>query len=116
MLSNGIVALASGLYGQYQGFADVNMGRGAIVTGLAAIIIGKVVFGRIRGNFAFKMLAVAFGAIIYYLVLQMVLWIGMPSNDLKLLSAVIVAVFLATPYIKGKYLNKPIKKGGGSRA
>lgn len=111
MLSNGIVALASGLYAQYQGFADVNMGRGAIVIGLAAVIIGQVVFGRIRGNFAFKLLSVALGAIIYYLVLQIVLWLGLNSNDLKLLSALVVAVFLAIPYIKGKYFSKPIKKG-----
>lgn len=111
MLSNGIVALASGLYGQYQGFADVNMGRGAIVTGLAAIIIAKVVFGKVKGNFAFKLVAVVLGAILYYLVLQIVLWLGLPSNDLKLLSSIIVAAFLATPYIKGKHFNRPRKKG-----
>ncbi|MEE0421422.1 MAG: ABC transporter permease [Lachnospiraceae bacterium] len=116
MLSNGIVALASGLYAQYQGFADVNMGRGAIVIGLAAVIIGQVVFGRIRGNFAFKLLSVALGAIIYYLVLQIVLWLGLNSNDLKLLSALVVAVFLAIPYIKGKYFSKPIKKAGAKNA
>ncbi len=116
MLSNGIVALASGLYAQYQGFADVNAGRGAIVIGLAAVIIGQVVFGRIRGNFAFKLLSVALGAIIYYLVLQIVLWLGLNSNDLKLLSALVVAVFLAIPYIKGKYFSKPIKKAGAKNA
>ncbi len=116
MLSNGIVALASGLYTQYQGFADINAGRGAIVIGLAAVIIGQVVFGKIRGNFAFKLLSVAFGAIIYYLVLQVVLWLGLDSNDLKLLSAIVVAVFLAIPYLKGKYFAKPVKKGGASHA
>lgn len=119
MLSNGIVAFASGLYAQYQGFADVNMGRGAIVIGLAAVIIGQVVFGKISGNFAFKLLSVALGAILYYLVLQVVLWLGLNSNDLKLLSALVVAVFLAIPYIKGKYFSKPVKslkKGGASRA
>ena len=116
MLSNGIVALASGLYTQYQGFADVNAGRGAIVIGLAAVIIGQVVFGKIRGNFAFKLLSVALGAIIYYLVLQVVLWLGLNSNDLKLLSAIVVAVFLAIPYLKGKYFAKPVKKGGASHA
>ncbi len=116
MLSNGIVAFASALYAQYQGFADVNMGRGAIVIGLAAVIIGEVVFGRVRGNFAFKLVSVALGAIIYYLVIQVVLWLGLNSNDLKLLSALVVAVFLAIPYIKGKYFAKPVKKGGAPRA
>ncbi len=116
MLSNGIVAFASALYAQYQGFADVNMGRGAIVIGLAAVIIGEVVFGRVRGNFAFKLVSVAFGAIIYYLVIQVVLWLGLNSNDLKLLSALVVAVFLAIPYIKGKYFARPVKKGGAPRA
>ena len=119
MLSNGIVAFSSGLYAQYQGFSDVNMGRGAIVIGLAAVIIGEVVFGKVCGNFAFKLLSVALGAILYYLVLQFVLWLGLNSNDLKLLSALVVAVFLAIPYLKGKYFSKrvkPAKKGGASRA
>lgn len=116
MLSNGIVALASGLYAQYQGFADVNMGRGAIVIGLAAVIIGEVVFGKIRGNFAFKLLSVALGAIIYYLVLQIVLWLGLNSNDLKLLSALVVGVFLAIPHLKSKYFAKRAGKGGTANA
>lgn len=116
MLSNGIVAFASGLYAQYQGFADVNAGRGAIVIGLAAVIIGEVVFGKICRNFAFSLLSVSLGAIIYYLVLQVVLWLGLNSNDLKLLSAIVVAVFLAIPHIKEKYFAKPVKKGGVNRA
>lgn len=116
MLSNGIVAFASGLYAQYQGFADVNAGRGAIVIGLAAVIIGEVVFGKISRNFAFSLLSVSLGAIIYYLVLQIVLWLGLNSNDLKLLSALVVAVFLAIPHIKTKYFAKPVKKGGANRA
>ncbi len=116
MISNGIVAFSSGLYAQYQGFSDVNMGRGAIVIGLAAVIIGEVVFGKIRGNFAFKLLSVAFGAIIYYLVLQVVLWLGLNSNDLKLLSAIVVAIFLAIPHMKGKYFSKSVKKGGSANA
>ena len=99
MISNGIVALASGLYAQYQGFADVNAGRGAIVIGLAAVIIGEVVFGKIAHNFGFKLLSVALGAIIYYLVLQVVLWMGLNSNDLKLLSAIVVAIFLSLIHI-----------------
>lgn len=116
MLSNGIVAFASGLYAQYQGFADINMGRGSIVIGLAAVIIGEVVFGRICPNFAFRLISVALGAIIYYLVIQVVLWLGLRSNDLKLLSALVVAVFLAIPYMKGKYFSKPVKKGGAPHA
>lgn len=116
MLSNGLVALASALYAQYQGFADVNAGRGAIVIGLAAVIIGEVVFSRIFRNFALKLLAVALGAIIYYLVIQIVLTLGMNSNDLKMLSAIVVAVFLAVPYWKGKYWNKSGKKGGAKNA
>lgn len=116
MLSNGIVALASALYAQYQGFADINMGRGAIVIGLAAVIIGEVVFGKIAKGFAFKLLSVALGAIIYYIVLQFVLWLGLNSNDLKLISALVVAIFLAIPYLKEKYFNKPVKKGGAGNA
>lgn len=116
MLSNGIVAFASGLYAQYQGFADVNAGRGAIVIGLAAVIIGEVVFGKISRNFAFHLLSVALGAILYYLVIQVVLWLGLNPNDLKLLSALVVAVFLAIPHLKQKYFAKPVKKGGAGRA
>ncbi len=116
MLSNGIVAFASGLYAQYQGFADINAGRGAIVIGLAAVIIGQVVFGRIHGNFAFKLVSVALGGVIYYLVLQVVLWLGLNANDLKLVSATVVAIFLAVPYLKGKHFSKPVKKGGVGNA
>ena len=110
MISNGIVALSSALLCQYQGFADVNMGRGAIVIGLAAVIIGDVIFGKLFTNFALKLLAVAFGAIIYYLVIQVVLWLGLNSSDLKLLSALIVAVFLAAPYWKERYLSRTKKE------
>lgn len=116
MLSNGIVALSSALYSQYQGFADVNAGRGAIVIGLAAVIIGEVIFSRVFRNFALKLLAVSLGAVIYYLVIQVVLIIGLNSNDLKLLSAVIVAVFLAVPYWKGKYFSKRTTKEGKPNA
>ena len=110
MISNGIVALSSALYSQYQGFADVNMGRGAIVIGLAAVIIGDVIFSRIFINFALKLFAVAIGAVIYYLVIQVVLWLGLNSSDLKLLSAIIVAIFLAAPYWKNKIA--VARKGG----
>lgn len=110
MLSNGIVALSGALLAQFQGFADVGMGRGAIVIGLAAVIIGEVVFGKIFRNFGLKLLAVAIGAILYYLVIQVVLWMGLNTNDLKLLTALVVAVFLATPYWRAKYFGR--KKGG----
>ena len=106
MLSNGLVALASALYCQYQGFADVNAGRGAIVIGLAAVIIGEVIGNAVfrkRMNFALKLFFAAMGAVIYYLVITFVLWIGLSSQNLKLFSAIVVAVFLAVPYLKSKY-------------
>ena len=102
MLSNGIVALAGGLLTQYQGFSDVGMGRGAIVIGLAAVIIGEVVFSKVFHNFGLKLLAVSLGAIIYYIVIQVVLWLVLNTNDLKLLTALVVAIFLATPDWKAK--------------
>ncbi len=115
MLSNGIVGLSGALLAQYQGFADVSMGRGAIVIGLAAVIIGKAVFGKISSNFAFQLLAVALGGIIYYIVYQVVYGLGLDPDLLKLLSAVVVAVFLAVPYWKKKYFTKA-KKGGVNNA
>ena len=117
MLSNGIVALSGALLTQYQGFADVSMGRGAIVIGLAAVIIGEVVFSKIFRNFGLKLLAVSIGAIIYYMVIQIVLWLGLNTNDLKLLTALVVALFLATPYWREKYFAKAkADKGGAGRA
>ncbi len=113
MLSNGLVALSGGLLAQYQGAVDVNMGRGAIVIGLAAVIIGEVMFGRIFRNFALKLLAVVIGAVIYYLVIQVVLLLGLNTNDLKLLTALVVALFLAIPYWKG---NMKKHVGGKSHA
>ena len=112
MLSNGIVALAGGLLTQYQGFSDVGMGRGAIVIGLAAVIIGEVVFSKAFHNFGLKLLAVSLGAIIYYIVIQVVLWLGLNTNDLKLLTALVVAIFLATPYWKAKYFTKKRESKG----
>ena len=114
MLSNGTVALASALFSHYQGFVDVNMGRGAIVIGLAAVIISQVIFGRFFRNFALKLAGVSLGAVIYYIVIQIVLWLGLDTNLLKLLSALIVAVFLAIPFWKSK-LNS-MRKGGVPRA
>lgn len=115
MISNGLVALSSALLAQYQGFADVNMGRGAIVIGLAAVIIGEAIFSRIFRNFALKLLSVAFGSILYYLVLQTVIWMGIDTDLLKLLSAFVVAIFLAIPYWKGKF-TKASKHGGNHNA
>ena len=110
MIANGIVALASAMYSHYQGFVDVNMGRGAIVIGLAAVIISDVIFGKLFRNFALKLFAVALGAVIYYIVIQIVLWLGLNTNLLKLLSALIVALFLAIPYWKGKIRMKGGRK------
>lgn len=112
MLSNGLVALSGALLSQYQGFADINMGRGAIVIGLAAVIIGEVIFGKVFINFALKLLAGVIGAIIYYVVIQIVLRLGLSTDDLKLLTAVVVAVFLAVPYWKNTYFTGKAKKGG----
>ena len=111
MLSNGLVALSGALLTQYQGFADINMGRGSIVIGLAAVIIGEAIFSRIFHNFALKLLSVVFGSILYYLVLQIVIWMGIDTDLLKMLSALVVAFFLAFPYWKGKYFTKA-KQGG----
>ena len=113
MLSNGLVALSGGLLAQFQGSADVGMGRGAIVIGLAAVIISEVTFGKIFQNFGLKMFAVSLGAVIYYFVLQVVLQLGLNTNDLKLVSALIVAVFLSVPYWKDKVAHK---KGGPRHA
>ena len=120
-ISNGIVALAGGLMTQFQGTADVSMGRGAIVIGLAAVIIGEVIFGKIFTNFGLTLLAVSIGAIIYYIVLQIVLQLGLNTNDLKLITALIVAVFLAIPYWKSKMFRRKVqpqsaKNGGNGHA
>ena len=116
MISNGLVALSSALLAQYQGFADINMGRGAIVIGLAAVIIGEAIFGRIFRNFALTLLSVGFGAVIYYLVLQVVIWLGVDTDRLKMFSAIVVAIFLAIPYWKSRYFAKPVRRGGSADA
>ena len=115
MISNSLVGLSGALLAQYQGFADIQMGRGAIVIGLAAVIIGEAVFGKIFKNFALKLIAVSLGSIIYYLVLQVVIWLGVDTNLLKLLSAIVVAIFLAIPYWKAKYFSKSSAKNVKSR-
>ena len=110
MLSNGLVGLCGALYAQFQGAADVNMGRGAIVIGLAAVIIGEVMFGKFASKrkfaFAFTLASVIIGAVIYYIVYQFVLWLKMPSEYMKMLSAIVVAVFLSIPYLKEKRAQK----------
>ena len=118
VLSNGIVALSGGLLAQYQGFADINMGRGAIVIGLAAVIIGDVIFGKLFKNFALRLLAAVLGGVIYYIVIQLVLQMGLNANDLKLFSALVVALFLGVPYWKGQLGAKHVKtnKGGKDNA
>lgn len=117
MISNGLVALSGGLLAQYQGFSDINMGRGAIVIGLAAVIIGEVIFSKIFRNFALKLTAAVIGAIIYYMVMTFVLRLGLSTDDLKLLTALVVAIFLTVPYWKNRYFTKPsVKKGGKTNA
>jgi putative ABC transport system permease protein len=117
MIANGLVALSGALLAQFQSYGDINMGRGAIVIGLAAVIIGEVVFGKLFRNFGLKLLAVSLGAVIYYVVIQAVLSFGqINSNYLKLISATIVAIFLSVPYWKGKYFSKPVKRGGTTHA
>lgn len=100
VISNSLVALAGALLSQYQGFADINMGRGAIVIGLAAVIIGEQIFDKVFKNFALKLFACVLGAIIYYLVIQFVLKLGLSTDDLKMLTAIVVAIFLAIPNLK----------------
>ena len=117
-VSNGLVALSGGLFAQYQGFADINMGRGSIVIGLAAVIIGEVlgnaIFGK-RMNFMLRMTFVVIGAIIFYLVIGVVLWLHFPSDDLKLFTTVIVAIFMAVPYLKAKSTHSYRSAGKGGR-
>ena len=121
-LSNGLVALSGGLLAQYQGFADVNMGRGAIVIGLAALIIGDVIcnalFSKVS-NFLLTMTFVIIGGILYYIIIGIVLWLKMPTNNLKLFTAIIVAIFLAVPHIKNQMnssFRKAARRGGKNNA
>ena len=113
VISNGIVALSGALLSQYQGFADINMGRGAIVIGLAAVIIGEVIFGKIFKNFALRLLSAVIGGIIYYILITFVIAVGLPANDLKLFSALVVALFLGIPYWKNKVTLKKVKRTEG---
>ena len=109
MLSNGLVALAGALLTQYQGFADINMGRGAIVIGLAAVVIGEAIFSKIVKNFALRLASVGFGAVLYFIVYQLVISLGMDTDLMKMLSAIVVAIFLGIPYLKKKYFYSGVK-------
>ena len=109
VISNGLVAIAGGLLAQFSGSADINMGRGAIVIGLAAVIIGEVIFGKIFKNFALKLLSAVLGSVIYYIVISIVLKLGLNANDLKLFSALVVALFLGTPFWKAQFQSKHVK-------
>lgn len=110
MISNGLVALSGALLSQYQGFADTNMGRGAIVIGLAAVIIGEALFSKIFHNFALKLLAVGLGSVVYYIVYTTIIWLGVDTDLLKMLSALVVAFCLGLPHLKSKYFAKPVKR------
>ncbi len=109
VLSNGIVALSGAAFAQYQGSAEVSMGQGAIVIGLAAIIIGEVIFGKIFKNFALRLLGAGLGGVIYYIVIQTVVNVGFNTNDMKILTALVVALFLGVPYWKSKIAQKKVK-------
>ena len=111
IISNGIVALSGALLSQYQGFADINMGRGAIVIGLAAVIIGEVLFHKIFKNFALKLFGCMIGGVLYYIVLTLVLRLGFDANDLKLFSALVVAVFMGVPFWKNQIKAKTANTG-----
>lgn len=116
VLANGLVGLSGALYTQYLGSVTVNMGRGAIVIGLAAVIIGEVLFSKIFRNFALRLLAVVIGAIVYYLVIALVVQLGLNTDDLKLFSAAFVAVALFVPHLKSKHAAKGLRKGGKGHA
>ena len=105
ILSNALVGLSGGLFAQYQSASDVNMGRGAIVIGLAAVIIGQVLFSRVR-SFGGQLTGVVVGAIVYYIVIALVIRMGLNTNDMKLISALVVAIFLAIPYWKANWAVK----------
>lgn len=116
ILANGLVGLSGGLYTQYLGSVTVNMGRGAIVIGLAAVIIGEVLFSKIFRNFALRLAGVVIGAIAYYVVIALVIQMGLNTDDLKLFSAAFVAIALFIPYWKGRHASKSLAKGGKNHA
>ena len=115
-LSNGVVALSGALMAQYSGKADINDGRGAIVIGLAAVIIGEALISKLPKNFIVRLSGVIVGGIVYYLVYQTVVFLGLDTDLLKMLSALVVAVFLAVPYLKKRYFTKAKRKEEGNHA
>jgi putative ABC transport system permease protein len=116
VISNGIVALSGALLAQYQGFADINMGRGAIVIGLAAVIIGESLISHRTAGYIVRLITVIIGGIIYFVVYQTVIFLGLDANLLKMLSALVVAVFLGFPYVKKTYFKKKTVTGGKKNA
>lgn len=116
VISNGIVAFSGALLAQYQGYSDINMGRGAIVIGLAAVIIGEAAFSRFAKNFAVRLCGVLVGGVIYYIVYQVVIFLGLDTDLLKMFSALVVALFLGLPYLKKTYFAPKRKKGGTDNA
>ena len=116
IIANALVALSGAVMAQKNRVFEISMGTGAIVFGLAAVIIGEALFSRIFRNFALRLLSVVFGGIIYYIVYQTVIWLGLDTDLLKMLSALVVAVFLAVPYWKGRYFTKPVRKEGAPHA
>ncbi len=113
-ISNGIVALAGALYAQYKGSISLMDGRGAIVIGLAAIFIGLSVSLKIKPNFVVSLIGVVGGGIVYYIIYNVVILMGLKTDYLKMLSAIIVVIFLAVPYLKTQYFSKNIRsKAGG---
>ena len=110
MISNGLVALAGAFLAQYNGAADIKMGSGAIVIGLAAIVIGTSLISKLTSNFALTLTGTVVGAIIYFAIYQFVVNLNVKPDLLKMLSAVVVFIFLAAPYVKKNYLPKMKKK------
>lgn len=119
-LSNGIVALSGALLCQYQGYTDINMGKGAVVIGLAAVVIGSAVISKLPPNFAIRLTSVLLGAVIYYIVYQIIIFAGLDTDLLKMLSAIVVAAFLGVPYVKKQIASRRgvtrKEKGGKDRA
>ena len=122
-ISNGIVALAGTLLAQYNGYAEINMGRGTIVTCLSAVVIGGLIFNKFAKNFAVRLSSVIVGSVIYFIIYQTVIFFGLEPNLMKLLTAVVVAIFLGVPYIQRTYftrlkklhINHKLKKSGGDQ-
>ena len=112
-ISNGIVALSGALLCQYQGYTDINMGRGAVVIGLAAVVIGEAIVSRLSQNFAVRLAGVVVGAVVYYLVYQTIMFVGLDTDKLKMFSAIVVAAFLGIPYLKKKH---SVSRGGKNHA